>query len=252
MVKFHDRNRYTMFPEKCMQEQTVNKEIRSIVRFPLYILAFVMLGLIFGYLTFKVLSFSRTVEVPDLYGKSLLEGNKLLGNKSLYLKIEGEDYDAVIPSGNIIRQDVPAGNKVKERRGIKVVISKGQRIKSVPLLVDETLINAESLLLQKGLKIAKVVPVHSDVVEKDRILAQKPGPEDQVSDMITVLVSLGPYEKRYRCPDFTGMSFEQATALVKQLNLKVTAEGSGETVEAQKPEPGKQIKTGDTIYLKLF
>jgi hypothetical protein len=39
---------------------------------------------------------------------------------------------------------------------------------------------------------------------------------------------------------------------VKQLNLKVTAEGSGETVEAQKPEPGKQIKTGDTIYLKLF
>jgi beta-lactam-binding protein with PASTA domain len=241
-----------MFPEKCMQEQTVNKEIRSIVRFPLYILAFVMLGLIFGYLTFKVLSFSRTVEVPDLYGKSLLEGNKLLGNKSLYLKIEGEDYDAVIPSGNIIRQDVPAGNKVKERRGIKVVISKGQRIKSVPLLVDETLINAESLLLQKGLKIAKVVPVHSDVVEKDRILAQKPGPEDQVSDMITVLVSLGPYEKRYRCPDFTGMSFEQATALVKQLNLKVTAEGSGETVEAQKPEPGKQIKTGDTIYLKLF
>jgi len=241
-----------MFPEKCMQEQTVNKEIRSIVRFPLYILAFVMLGLIFGYLTFKVLSFSRTVEVPDLYGKSLLEGNKLLGNKSLYLKIEGEDYDAVIPSGNIIRQDVPAGNKVKERRGIKVVISKGQRIKSVPLLVDETLINAESLLLQKGLKIAKVVPVHSDVVEKDRILAQKPGPEDQVSDMITVLVSLGPYEKRYLCPDFTGMSFEQATALVKQLNLKVTAEGSGETVEAQKPEPGKQIKTGDTIYLKLF
>lgn len=241
-----------MFPEKCMQEQTVNKEIRSIVRFPLYILAFVMLGLIFGYLTFKVLSFSRTVEVPDLYGKSLLEGNKLLGNKSLYLKIEGEDYDAVIPSGNIIRQDMPAGNKVKERRGIKVVISKGQKIKSVPLLVDETLINAESLLLQKGLKIAKVVPVHSDVVEKDRILAQKPGPEDQVSDMITVVVSLGPYEKRYHCPDFAGMSFEQATALVKQLNLKVTAEGSGETVESQKPEPGKQIKTGDTIYLKLF
>jgi len=222
------------------------------VRFPLYIFTFILLGLIFGYLTFKVLSFSRTVEVPDLYGKSLLEGNKMLGNKSLYLKIEGEDYDTVIPSGNIIRQDVPAGNKVKERRGIKVVISKGPRIKSVPLLVDETLVNAESLLLQKGLKIAKVVPVHSDVVDKDRILSQKPGPEDQVSDSITVLVSLGPYEKRYYCPDFTGMSLEQAAALVKQLNLKLTAEGSGETVEAQKPEPGKQIKTGDTIYLKLF
>lgn len=230
----------------------MNKEMRTIVRFSLYILAFITLGLIFGYLTFKVLSFSRTVEVPDLYGKSLLEGNKLLANNSLYLKIEGEDYDAVIPSGNIIRQDVPAGNKIKERRGIKVIISKGPRIKSVPLLIDETLVNAEALLLQKGLKIVRVVPVHSDVIEKDRILAQKPGPEDQVSDTITVLVSVGPYEKRYYCPDFKGMSLEQAMELVKQMNLKATTEGQGETIGTQKPEPGKQIKTGDTIYLQMF
>ncbi len=230
----------------------MNKDIRIIARFPLYILAFIMLGLTFGYLTFKLLSFSRTVEVPDLYGKSLLEANKILANNNLYLKIEGEDYDAVIVSGNIVRQDVPAGNKVKERRGIKVIISRGPRIKSVPLLTDETLVNAESLLLQKGLKIAKVIAVHSDVVEKDRILAQKPGPEDQVSDTITVLVSSGPYEKKYYCPDFKGMSLEQAKELAKQMNLKVMTEGLGETIETQKPEPGKILKTGDTIYLQLI
>jgi beta-lactam-binding protein with PASTA domain len=230
----------------------MNKEFKTIARYPLYILAFILLGLIFGYLTFKVLSFSRTVEVPDLYGKSLLEGNKLLANNGLYLKIEGEDYDAVIASGNIIKQDIPPGNKVKERRGIKVIISKGPRIKSVPLLVDETLVNAESVLLQKGLKIARVIPVHSDVIEKERILAQKPGPEDQVSDTITVIVSLGSYEKKYYCPEFKGMSFEQATDIAKQMNLNVTTEGQGEYVEAQKPEPGKLIKTGDTIFLQLF
>lgn len=230
----------------------MNKDIRIIARFPLYILAFIMLGLTFGYLTFKLLSFSRTVEVPDLYGKSLLEANKILANNNLYLKIEGEDYDAVIVSGNIVRQDVPAGHKVKERRGIKVIISRGPRIKSVPLLTDETLVNAESLLLQKGLKIAKVIAVHSDVVEKDRILAQKPGPEDQVSDTITVLVSSGPYEKKYYCPDFKGMSLEHAKELAKQMNLKVMTEGLGETIETQKPEPGKILKTGDTIYLQLI
>lgn len=230
----------------------MNKDMRIIARFPLYILAFIMLGLTFGYLTFKLLSFSRTVEVPDLYGKSLLEANKILANNNLYLKIEGEDYDAVIVSGNIVRQDVPAGHKVKERRGIKVIISRGPRIKSVPLLTDETLVNAESLLLQKGLKIAKVIAVHSDVVEKDRILAQKPGPEDQVSDTITVLVSSGPYEKKYYCPDFKGMSLEQAKELAKQMNLKVMTEGLGETIETQKPEPGKILKTGDTIYLQLI
>lgn len=230
----------------------MNKEMRSLIKFTLYIFAFISLGLIFGYLTFKVLSFSRTVDVPDLYGKSPLEANRLLTNKRLYLKIEGEDYDSAVSSGNIIRQDIPAGNKVKERRGIKVVISRGPRVKSVPVLLDETLVNAESLLLQKGLKISKVIMVHSDTIEKDRVVAQKPGTEEQVSDTVTVLVSLGPYDEIYVCPDFRGMSGEAATAIVKKLNLKLITEGSGETVETQKPEAGRQIKTGDTIYLKLI
>ncbi len=230
----------------------MNREIKTVSRYALSIFAFLMLGLLFGFLTFKVLSFSRTVEVPDLYGKSLLESNKLLANRNLYLKIEGEDHDSVIPAGNIIRQDVPAGNKVKERRGIKVVISKGPRVRSVPLLTDETLANADSLLLQKGLKIAKVIGVHSDVVEKDRVIAQKPGPDDPVSDTVTVIVSLGPYEKRYYCPDFRGMTLEQATEIAGQLNLKVATEGAGETVQGQKPESGKQIKSGDTITFQLF
>lgn len=230
----------------------MNREIRTVARYALPIFAFMMLGLLFGFLTFKVLSFSRTVEVPDLYGKSLLESNKILAGRSLYLKIEGEDYDAVIPAGNIIRQDIPAGNKVKERRGIKVVISKGPRITSVPLLTDETLVNAESLLLRKGLKIAKVIAVHSDVIEKDRIIAQKPSLEDQVSDSITVIVSLGPYEKRYYCPDFSGMFLEKAMELALQMKLKVVTEGTGEIVQGQKPASGKQIKSGDTITLQLF
>jgi serine/threonine-protein kinase len=211
-----------------------------------------VLGLIFGYLTFKVLSFSRTVDVPDLYGKSPLESNKLLTRNGLYLKIEGEDYYSSIPAGNIIKQDVPAGNKVKERRSIKVIISKGPRIKSIPVLVNETLLNAESLLLQKGLKIAKVIPVHSDTVEKDRIVAQKPETDEQVSDNITVLVSLGPYDKLYTCPDFKGMSLDQTKEIAKKLSLKIETEGSGETIEKQKPEPGKRIKAGDTIHVKLI
>jgi len=229
----------------------LNKDLHKFIRYPLYIFAFILLGLIFGYLTFKALSFSRTVDVPDLYGKSPLESNKLLSDNGLYLKIEGEDYDSAIATGNIIRQDVPAGKKVKERRGIKVVISKGPRVKAVPMIANETITNAESMLLQKGFKIARLIMVHSDIVEKDKIIAQRPGTEEQVSDMITVLVSLGPYEYIYHCPDFRGMSLEQANLLIRKLNLKLLTEGSGEMIGSQKPEPGKQIKSGDTIYLKL-
>jgi beta-lactam-binding protein with PASTA domain len=226
--------------------------MNKFLKIPFYIFIFILLGLVFGFLTFKLLSFSKTVQMPELQGKSLVEANRLLTDIGLYIKIEGEDYDASIPQGNIINQDIPAGNKVKERRGIKVVISKGPRVRSVPMIVNEPITNAETTLLQKGLKIGKVIMVHSDIVEKDRIISQKPEPNEQVSDVVTVLVSQGPYDKIYHCPDFKDMSLEQANILIKKLNLKSVIEGSGETIASQRPEPGKQIKAGDTIYLKLY
>ncbi|MBM4137316.1 MAG: PASTA domain-containing protein [Nitrospira sp.] len=224
--------------------------MNNLIKIPLYVFALIFVGLVFGYLTFKILSFSRTVEVPALYGKNLVEANELLTGKGLYLKIEGEDYDSNVPPGYILRQDVPAGNKVKERRGIKVIISKGPRVHSVPVLVNETLLNAEYLLFQKGLKIAKVIRVHSDTVEKDMILAQKPTPDERVSDTITVLVSLGPHEVIYYCPDFKGMSLEQAREIAERLNVKVEIGGYGNHVKAQKPWPGTHIKKGEIIYLQ--
>jgi serine/threonine-protein kinase len=230
---------------------SIQREMSRLVRIPLYLFFFIVLGLFFGYLTFKILSFSRTVDVPDLFGKSLIEANALLIGKGLYLKIEGEDFDPVMLPGHILKQDVPAKKKVKEGRGIKVIVSKGPRVQSIPLLVNETLSNAESVLIQKGLKIARVIRIHSDKIEKDRVIAQRPEPAEKVSDYITVLVSLGPHEVIYYCPDFNNMAVEEAKELIEGLSLKAETGGSGNYVRAQKPKPGTYVKAGDTIYLQL-
>ncbi|NWF75195.1 MAG: PASTA domain-containing protein [Nitrospirae bacterium] len=230
----------------------MQKGFSSLLKFTIFAIAFIFLGLFFGYITFRILSFSRTVEVPDLRGRNLLESNRLLTDKNLYLKIEGEDYDSTIPVGYVLKQDIPAGKKVKEKRAIKVVISKGPRVKSIPLLVNETLFNAESILIQKGLRVTRVFMVHSDIIEKDKIIAQKPGIDEPLTDTITLLVSLGPHQKTYFCPDFRAMPLEQSLEIIKKLNLKVNIEGTGEIVESQKPEPGKQIKTGELVKLILY
>ena len=235
-----------------MKRSPIQKEISNLMKVLFYILSFILLGLIFGFLTFKILSFSRTVEVPDLYGKSSVEASKLLREKGLNLKIEGEDYDSSTLPGHILKQDVPAKKKVKEGRGIKVILSKGPRVQSIPVLVTETLSNAEALLIQKGLKIAKVIRVHSNKIEKDRIIAQDPEPTEKVSDYITVLVSSGPHEVIYYCPDFKDMPADEAKELIERLNLKMVTSGSGDLVRAQKPKPKTYVKTGDTIYLQLY
>ncbi|MDP1759307.1 MAG: PASTA domain-containing protein [Thermodesulfovibrionales bacterium] len=229
----------------------MQKAAGKIVKIPLYIFAFTVAVLFFAYITFKLLSFSRTVDVPDLSGKSLVEVNELLSQKGLNLKIEGEDYDADVPAGHIIRQDLPFGSRVKEQRSIRVFVSKGTRAQSVPSVAGESLDKAEAVLLQNGLKVARVIRVHSTSAEKDRVIAQKPAPGEKIAEKITLVVSSGPYEAIYYCPDFQGMIKQEAVRLAEKLGLKVSITGSGETVKSQKPKPGAQVKTGDAVYLIL-
>ena len=151
----------------------------NFLKVPLFFALFILLGLFFGFITFKILSFSRTVEVPSLIDLTMLEANEALSKTGLYLKIEGEDFDPDIQAGRILRQDVPPGNEVKEKRSIKVTVSKGPRISSLPQLVHLTLSDAESLLMQKGLSIGKMIYIHSDTEEKGKIIAQKPEPHER-------------------------------------------------------------------------
>lgn len=224
--------------------------MNSLFRLPLIFAMFIFLGLSFGYLTFKILSFSRTVEVPSIVNMTLLEANESLSKSGLYLKIEGEDFDPAVVSGRILRQDIPAGNLVKEKRAIKVVISKGPRVYSVPVLVNETLLNAEAVLTQQGLRIGKLIQVHSDVIEKGRIVAQKPEPDERPTDALTLLVSLGPYAVSYYCPDFLNKYIENAKEISEKLNLLLEIKGTGSLVKSQKPKPGSIVKTGDKIYIE--
>ena len=229
----------------------MQKQMNNFLKVPLFFALFILLGLSFGFLTFKILSFSRTVEVPSLTNLTMLEANEALSRSGLYLKIEGEDFDSSVQAGHITRQDIPAGNKVKEKRAIKVVISKGPRVSSIPLLVQIPLPDAESLLMQNGLSIGEIIYIHSDSVEKGKIISQKPGPHERLSDKITVLVSLGPYELIYVCPDFLNKSLEDAKETADTIGLVLEVKGTGDIISAQKPKPGAYVKNTDKIFLQL-
>jgi beta-lactam-binding protein with PASTA domain len=225
--------------------------MNNFLKIPLFFALFILLGLVFGFITFNILSFSRTVEVPSLISLTMLDANESLSKAGLYLKIEGEDFDPTVQAGRIIRQDIPAGNKVKERRAIKVIVSKGPRVSSIPSLAHESLSGAETLLMQQGLSIGKVIYVHTDSEEKGKIMAQKPDPDERLSDKITVLVSLGPHELVYVCPDFLNKSIENAEEIAGKMGLVLERKGPGNIVSMQKPKPGTLVKNADKIFLEL-
>jgi serine/threonine-protein kinase len=229
----------------------MQKSLKKIFTIPLYLFGIILMGLFSGYLTFKLMSFSRTVDVPDLRGKTVIEATDLLTKDDLYLNVEGEDYDPMITAGRIIRQDIPPGNKVKEQRGIKVFLSKGPKVQTVPDVTGQQLHDAESIILKSGLRIEKIVRVHSKTVEKDVIIAQRPNQDEAVRDSLSLVVSLGPYTTTYSCPDFSGKNTDDASELARQLGLRIELVGQGERVKAQKPKPNSLIKSGDTLELHL-
>jgi hypothetical protein len=66
-----------------------------------------------------------------------------------------------------------------------------------------------------------------------------------------VLVSLGPHELIYVCPDFLNKSYEYAQETAENIGLAVEVKGSGNIVSAQKPKPGSLVKNTDKIFLEL-
>lgn len=169
--------------------------MRKLAKISIYIAAIFLIGILSGYITFNFMSFSRTVNVPDLIGKGMVDADKLLRSKGLYIRLEGEDYDSYIPQGYVMRQDIPAGTIVKEGRVIRVVLSKGHRMRYIPDIVGQPFDVAESILQEKGIKIDKVIYVHSNNIERNIIIAQRPETTEIGADNFSVIVSLGEYEK---------------------------------------------------------
>ena len=243
----------------------MQEDLRKIIAVPLYVLSFVLMGLLSGYLAFKILSFSKTVEVPDLRGKTLFEANDLLSKKGLNLKVEGEDFDSTVVQGRIMRQDVPPASKVKEQRGIKVFLSKGPRVWSLPDLTGQTIEEAELAVNSLGLSIQKIIRTHSSTVAKDVIIAQRPLPDEPLEGNasapsqeipgqhpgFSIVVSSGPYDIIYVCPDFLGKSRDEVVNIAEKLNLSIDFTGSGEKVRSQKPRPNSLIKSGETLHIYL-
>lgn len=225
--------------------------IRNLFRIIFYLVGFIAVGAIAVFLTLEVISLDRAVTVPSLIGMDVSEARKLLEDKGLSLKVEGEEYDAEVPEGHIMRQDVKPGGEVGPGTVIKIFVSKGANILSMPSFEGQPLEDVKLTLINLGMETGRITWVHSDTVEKGRIIAQRPLPGNVGSHKVNFLVSLGPYDVSYKCPSFVNLTIEDARALADKLGLRLVEREDGSRVIFQKPEAGAIVKRGDTVEVTL-
>ncbi|GBD99847.1 serine/threonine-protein kinase PrkC [bacterium BMS3Abin07] len=225
--------------------------MKKLLKAILYFIIFSFTGIAIAYLTFYMLSTTKSYEVPSLVGKSLLDANKILSDKNLYLKIDGESYDADVPSGHIMKQNIPSGQLIKAGRRIGVIISKGPRILYTPMFAGLSIDDAEKIAEENHIKIDRIIKVHSDSIEKNMVIAQDPNPEEHGAGGLSLIVSIGNYDNYLICPSFIDMKVEKARELARKLGLDVSISGSGDTIDTQRPVAYSLVKSGDNITLDL-
>ncbi len=215
----------------------------------IYFLVFVFLGVIVSLLIFQIIDFDKTVKVPLLTGKSISEAKRLLNDRGLSLVIEDRDYDPEISAELIIRQDIEANERVKKGAGIRVFIGKEKF--AIPYFEGMDVNDVELTLKKRGMEIGKITSVHSDTVEINRVITQRPLPGYFSDGKVNLIVSLGPYDVSYRCPMFVNMTVDEARKIAGALGLKLVEQKEGRVIVLQKPEAGAIIKKGDSVEITL-
>lgn len=240
------------------------KKIMKIVGEIVFLLLLLFLLGLFGInQIMTVLVHSRkSVMVPNLTGKTIEEAVDILSEENLYLKKDAEQYNSSIPPGYILFQSPSAGDVVKEKRVVKVIISQGGEVIFVPDTINQGLRSAEIILRQVGLSLGEQTREYSVKVPRDLVVSQDPLPHTTVGKgtLVNLVISDGPPgEGTLLMPDLIGKKIKKAMEIIKQWNLIIERidreendEYDADTVIAQNPQADTLIEEGDNQKVFLI
>lgn len=198
-----------------------------------------------------------TVEVPNVLGMTEDQAKKALNEVGLGYKPAGEESSDKYDEGQVMYQNISAGEKVAKNSTIECKISSGKMASDeveLPSVLNNDQTDAEKTLKELGLE-TKIETENSETVEIGKVISMSPGAGETVKkgDTVTLVISKGP--KDMKVPDVTGESQESATAALDAMGLKVKVEDKASedvdkgNVVSTSPAAGSSVKSGDTVTL---
>jgi hypothetical protein len=201
---------------------------------------------------------AREVEVPDLTNRTANEASAIAGDLGLTLKVdEARRIDPKIAAGHVVAQEPEKGATLRRQRSLKVWLSAGQRVNTIPPLDGETERTAQLRLTQDGLELASVSEIRSPDFPMDVVLAQEP-PGKSAGVRVSLLVNRGEQGVTYVMPDLIGVNGDRAAEVLRGRGFRVAVVGSNPypgvaagVVIHQAPQGGFRIAPGEPISLEV-
>ena len=225
--------------------------------------ALLLVGIFLGgaWLAFERSIVGRSVAVPDLTGKPVLDAIRIAHDVGL--KVEEQTgrarNDDRVGKDLILSQDPEAGSLAKPSQVVRVVLSLGAKQLRVPDLTGLPPRAAALRLAQESLQLGSV-SWYRDLTARIGIAAQDPEPEAPAgrNGAVEVLTNRGAVETRYVMPDLVGRDAEQMRTVLASHGFRVGSaryeayEGIGaNTILKQFPSPGAPISSRDVVSLTV-
>jgi serine/threonine-protein kinase len=212
------------------------------------------------YMAMKVEMRSSEVVVPDFHGLGIEKATRVADPLGLVLDVVDRRHDPAVASGKVLQQQPASGARVRHGRKIKLILSLGGKILTVPALVGKADRAVEIELRRDGFGLGDEARVASGDVPAGRILAQVPpeGSPGVPSTRVHRLVSDGPPVKAWVMPDLTGLPRRVAERWIDRSGFRrgpvrqiaVRGRTSG-TIVGQSPLAGYPIRRNDIVDLTV-
>ncbi|MGH7524278.1 MAG: PASTA domain-containing protein [Gemmatimonadales bacterium] len=198
---------------------------------------------------------AREIAVPALHGAAAEAAVAELGKAGLRVRLADTVPDPLTPAGTVSWQSPVAETVLPQGAIVKLGISSGAPLVSVPSVADLDIGLAREVIEAAGLRVARVDTARTDA-EFGTVVSTVPpaGTAARSGDTVRVTISSGPAS--VAVPDLTGLTLAAARDRLDAAWLRVGTvdqrlEGKAGTVLAQRPAPGELVTRESAVDLTV-
>ena len=182
----------------------------------LFTIVFVATSLIFNKMQ------KKDVQIPNLVGMEQSQAEATLKELKFVYEVEDEVFNKDVLAGCIISQDPPyiENYKIKEGSIIKVKISKGKNMVTVPKLVGLTKEDAVSALEELDL-YADIEEVYDNKVESGYVIEQSVKQNEEIDAGETINIKVSKGIEKVEVPNLVGKTEDEAKKAITEAGLKL-------------------------------
>jgi len=199
--------------------------IRRFAKISALLIVFLIITGTTAYLTLTfIIKSEDTVVVPDLMGKDVVYSLEILTDLGLNTKIKGSEYSDDFPKNHVILQEPLPGAEIKKGRDLRILLSKGPKVITMPNVTGLPVRQARLLLEESGLCVGQDTYVYdSETTDKNVVITQDPLYSILVNRgrCVNLLVSMGQRPRAYQMLDLRGLSVDEAVIYIERSHLQV-------------------------------